>query len=139
MYEQFRPGRFDQRKLAAEVALIEESTRNNRVSLNEHVRKSELAKEARLRNKTARDQKTVLACNHNKYYELTLADVSKYDLRPVSTDHESDSSNQSEELESGRLRSTLLLSAVVTLVWPKLNLQKESGCCQNPRFQVAGI
>jgi carboxyl-terminal processing protease len=85
--------------IAAELALTDESTRDNRVSLNEHVRRSELAKEARLRSKMEHDEKVVGAHNHNKYYELTLADVSERELRPVSNGQESDASDQSDEME----------------------------------------
>ena len=87
--------------LAAELALTDESMRNNQVSLNEHVRRSELAKESRLRSKTEHDEKVVRTRNHNKYYELTLADVSERELRPVSNGQESDASDQSDEMECG--------------------------------------
>jgi carboxyl-terminal processing protease len=87
--------------IAAELALTDKSTRNNRVSLNEHVRRAELAKQARIRSKADRDERVVHAHNHNKYYELTLADVSAQGLRPVSNRHESDTLDEAGEMEDG--------------------------------------
>jgi len=83
--------------IAAELALTDKSTRNNRVSLNEHARRAELAKQARIRSKADRDERVVRAHNHNKYYELTLADVSAQGLRPVSNRHESDTPDETED------------------------------------------
>jgi carboxyl-terminal processing protease len=67
--------------LSSAIALANESTEKNRVSLNEKIRKDELADRTRLQNQADSDRKTARAQDHNKYYQLTLADVDKPELR----------------------------------------------------------
>jgi carboxyl-terminal processing protease len=76
--------------ILAEIALTDKHIRSNRVSLNERVRKIDLARLTRIRKKMDRDGKKAFAEGRNKYYELTLSDVDKSGLRPASNGDEPD-------------------------------------------------
>jgi carboxyl-terminal processing protease len=77
--------------ILAEIALTDKHIRSNRVSLNERVRKNDLARLTRIRKKMDRDRKKALAEEgRNKYYELTLSDVDESGLRPASNGGEPD-------------------------------------------------
>jgi carboxyl-terminal processing protease len=80
--------------LAKEVALLNESTEKNRVSLNEKVRENELAEITQLRDKEDSDRKTALAQDRNKYYQLTLADVARPELSLIKIGSDPDASAQ---------------------------------------------
>jgi carboxyl-terminal processing protease len=85
--------------LSSEIALVDENAKKNRVSLNEKVRKSELAAGERLRGKAESDRKTVYALDRNKYYRLRLGDVDKPELTLISNGREADATRQTTELE----------------------------------------
>jgi carboxyl-terminal processing protease len=85
--------------LSSEIALVDENAKKNRVSLNEKVRKSEIAAVERLRGKAESDRKTADALDRNKYYRLRLGDVDKPELRLVSNGSEVDGFRQTAESE----------------------------------------
>ncbi|MBV9297788.1 MAG: carboxy terminal-processing peptidase, partial [Verrucomicrobia bacterium] len=60
---------------------LDERLKVNRLSLNESVRRDEMAKEARQREKEEADRKKAQFDDHDKTYELTLADLDKPQLR----------------------------------------------------------
>jgi hypothetical protein len=92
--------------LTNEIALANESTEKNRVSLNEKVRKNELAQMTQLRDKSDSDRKTARPQDRNKYYQLTLADVDKTELKLIKYLSEPDVSEQTAAGD-GTLRSIL--------------------------------
>ena len=69
--------------LSAEIHLIKQKSATNCLSLNEEVRRNELAEEASLRDKADSDRIIVGAHDHTKYYRLMLADVDKLELKPT--------------------------------------------------------
>jgi carboxyl-terminal processing protease len=80
------------RDMLAEVLLTDAKIRTNRVSLNERVRKSDLAQLTHIRNKMDRDRNKSSAQDRNKYYELTLLELNKSGSRPANNESESDRS-----------------------------------------------
>jgi carboxyl-terminal processing protease len=64
-----------------DVRQLDERLKVNRLSLNESVRRDEMAKEARQREKEEADRKKAGSDDHDKTYELTLADVDKPQLK----------------------------------------------------------
>ncbi len=71
------------RDLSAEIHLIKQESATNRLSLNEEVRRNELAEEASLREKADYDR--IIAGTHDRarYYRLTLAGVDQLELKPA--------------------------------------------------------
>jgi carboxyl-terminal processing protease len=69
--------------LTCEIAWTRENMEKNRVSLNEGIRKNQLAELARLSKKADADRKTARAQDRNKYCQLILADGDKTELRPI--------------------------------------------------------
>ena len=71
------------RDLSAEIHLIKQESATNRLSLNEEVRRNELAEEASLREKADYDR--IIADTHDRarYYRLTLAGVDRLELKPT--------------------------------------------------------
>jgi carboxyl-terminal processing protease len=82
------------RDVNSEIALANENNEKNRVSLNENVRKSELAEVTRLEDKADSDRKTARGQDRNKYYQLMLADVDKTELKQINNGSEPDASTQ---------------------------------------------
>jgi carboxyl-terminal processing protease len=66
--------------LSAENQLIAQKLRNNCVSLNEEVRRNEIAEEVSLCDKGEADRISANAHDQTKYYRLMLADVDKPEL-----------------------------------------------------------
>jgi carboxyl-terminal processing protease len=66
--------------LSAENQLIKQKLRNNSVSLNEEVRRNEIAEEVYLFDKGDADRISANAQDRTKYYRLMLADVDKPEL-----------------------------------------------------------
>ncbi|MBV9642722.1 MAG: carboxy terminal-processing peptidase [Verrucomicrobia bacterium] len=60
---------------------LDERLKVNRLSLNESVRRDEMAKEVRQREKEEADRKKAQFDDHDKTYELTLADLDKPQLK----------------------------------------------------------
>jgi hypothetical protein len=69
--------------LAAEVRLIDERLKSNRLSLNEQVRRAELAAENARKQKEIASQRTIEANDRDRRYSLTLADVNEPHLKLV--------------------------------------------------------
>ncbi len=92
--------------ILAEMGLTDTKIRTNRVSLNERVRKSDLAQLTRIRTKMDRDQNRSRTQDRNKYYELTLSEVNKSGLRPVKNGGESDRSDEESVSENATSSST---------------------------------
>jgi carboxyl-terminal processing protease len=67
--------------ISEDIRELEAKLKNNRLSLNESVRRDEMAKEAKQREKEEADRKKVEADDHTKTYELNLADVDKPQLK----------------------------------------------------------
>jgi carboxyl-terminal processing protease len=67
--------------LSAEIQQIKQKLSNNCISLNEEVRRNELAEGARLRDKADSDRISAGAHDRAKYYRLLLADVDKPELK----------------------------------------------------------
>jgi carboxyl-terminal processing protease len=85
--------------LTTEIALANESTEKNRVSLNEKARKNELAEMTQLRDKSDSDRKAARALDRKKYYQLALADVEKTELKPIKYPSEPDASAQAADAD----------------------------------------
>jgi hypothetical protein len=66
--------------LSAENQLIKQKLRDNSVSLNEEVRRNEIAEEVYLWDKGDADRISANAHDRTKYYRLMLADVDKLKL-----------------------------------------------------------
>jgi carboxyl-terminal processing protease len=71
--------------LSAEIHRIKQALSNNCVTLNEEVRRKEMAEGAGLRAKADSDRITASAHDRTKYYRLMLADVDKPELKLVNT------------------------------------------------------
>ena len=71
------------RDLSAEIHLIKQKSATNRLSLNEEVRRNELAEEASIRDKADCDRIIAVAHDHARYYRLTLAGVDQIELKPA--------------------------------------------------------
>jgi carboxyl-terminal processing protease len=69
--------------ISEDVRQLDERLKSNRLSLNEAVRRDEMAKEAKQREKEEADRKKAEADDHGKTYDLTLADVDKPQLKLV--------------------------------------------------------
>jgi carboxyl-terminal processing protease len=69
--------------LSAEIHLIKQKLSTNSLSLNEEVRRNELAEEASLREKADSDRMIAGAHDRAKYYRLMLAGVDKLELQPT--------------------------------------------------------
>ena len=67
--------------LSAEIRLIKQKSATNCLSLNEEVRRNELAEEASLRDKADADRFIAGAHDRAKYYRLMLAGVDKLELK----------------------------------------------------------
>jgi carboxyl-terminal processing protease len=85
----------------AEIVLTE--IRTNRASLNERVRKSDLAQLTRIREKLDRDRIKSWSVDRNRYYELTLAEIKKSGLRLVNNGNDSGRSDEEPIAENGAL------------------------------------
>ncbi len=83
--------------LIAEIKWEDESLEKNRDSLNEKVRKRELAEIAQMRDKVNSDREAARAQDRRKYYKLTLAGGDKIELTRISSGTEIDSSEQISE------------------------------------------
>jgi carboxyl-terminal processing protease len=81
--------------LFSEIAWTRENIEKNRVSLNEKIRKNQLAELARLSKKADADRKTARAQDRNKYRQLILADGDKTELRPIVNESAQYASRQS--------------------------------------------
>jgi carboxyl-terminal processing protease len=69
------------RDLSAEIHLIKQKSATNRLSLNEEVRRNELAEEASIQDKADCDRIIAGAHDHARYYRLTLAGVDQLELK----------------------------------------------------------
>ena len=69
--------------VSAEIHLIKEKLWNNCVSLNEEVRRNEIAEAVCLRDKGDSDRITASAHDRTNYYRLRLADVDKPELKLI--------------------------------------------------------
>jgi len=67
--------------ISDDVRQLDERLKSNRLSLNETVRRDEMAKESKQREKEEADRKKAETDDHDKTYELTLADVDKPQLK----------------------------------------------------------
>jgi hypothetical protein len=67
--------------ISEDVRQLDERLKSNRLSLNESVRRDEMAKEAKQREKEEADRKKAETDDHDKIFELTLADVDKPQLK----------------------------------------------------------
>ena len=73
--------------IAKDLQRLNERLRNNRLSLNESVRRAEMAKDARWREMEEAERRNAERADHSKVYELSLADVSKPQLRLLERKH----------------------------------------------------
>jgi carboxyl-terminal processing protease len=71
--------------LSAEIHQIQQNWSNNRVSLNEEVRRNEMAKRVHLLDKANSDRVTASALDRTQYYRLVLADIDKPELKLIKT------------------------------------------------------
>ena len=69
--------------LSAEIHLIKQKSATNSLSLNEEVRRDELAEETSLRDKADSDRIIAGAHDRAKYYRLMLDGVDKLELKPT--------------------------------------------------------
>ena len=80
--------------ISEDIRQLDARLKNNRLSLNESVRRDEMAKEAKQREKEEADRKKVEADDHTKTYELNLTDVDKPQLKLM--EHKSDAAATSK-------------------------------------------
>jgi len=84
-----------------DIRKLNERLKNNRLSLNEALRRDEMASEAKQREKEEADRKQAEAEDHTRTYELSLADVEKPQLKLL--DKKTDTaSSKSVKAKSGR-------------------------------------
>jgi carboxyl-terminal processing protease len=69
--------------ISQDVRELDERLKSNRLSLNESDRRDQMAKEAKQREKEEADRKKAVTDDHDKTYELSLADVDKPQLKLV--------------------------------------------------------
>jgi carboxyl-terminal processing protease len=67
--------------ISQDLRQLDERLKSNRLSLNETVRRDEMANEAKQREKEEADRKKAEAADHDRTYELSLADVDKPQLK----------------------------------------------------------
>jgi carboxyl-terminal processing protease len=67
--------------ISDDIHRLDERLKNNRLSLNESVRRDEMAKEAKQREKEEADRKKAESDDHSRTFELSLADVDKPQLK----------------------------------------------------------
>jgi carboxyl-terminal processing protease len=67
--------------ISDDVRRLDERLKNNRLSLNESVRRDEMAKEAKQKEKEEADRKKAESDDHSRTFELNLADVDKPQLK----------------------------------------------------------
>jgi carboxyl-terminal processing protease len=67
--------------ISDDIHRLDERLKNNRLSLNESVRRDEMAKEAKQREKEEADRKKAENDDHSRTFELTLADLDKPQLK----------------------------------------------------------
>src|SRR3984893_12273017 len=90
--------------ISDDVRQLEERLKSNRLSLNESSRRDEMAKEAKQKEKEEADRKKAATDDHDKTYELTLADVDKPQLRLA--EQKPDSVEPSKSAKAKPARST---------------------------------
>ena len=73
--------------IAKDVQQLNERLKNNRLSLNESVRRAEVAKDARRREMEEAERRNAERADQSKTYELSLADVSKPQLPLLEKTH----------------------------------------------------
>jgi carboxyl-terminal processing protease len=73
--------------IAKDAQQLNESLKNNHLSLNEPVRRAEMARDARRRAVEEAERAKEERTDHNKVYELSLADVRKPSLAPLEKTH----------------------------------------------------
>ncbi len=73
------------RDLSVEISLSKQKSSDNCVSLNEEVRRREIAEQLSMRDQAESDRITASAHDRTKYYRLTLADVDKTDAIDLDT------------------------------------------------------
>ncbi len=86
--------------ISDDVRQLEERLKSNRLSLNEAGRRDEMAREAKQKEKEEGDRKKAAADDHNKTYELTLADVDKPQLKLVEQKPDVDAAAKSAKAKS---------------------------------------
>ena len=67
--------------ISDDIHRLDERLKNNRLSLNESIRRDEMAKEAKQREKEEADRKKAENDDHSRTFELSLADVDKPQLK----------------------------------------------------------
>jgi carboxyl-terminal processing protease len=98
--------------LLAEIALTAKN--NDRVSLNEKVRKNDMAQLTRIRDRMDRDRSKSWAQDRNRYYDLTLS-YSARASEPGSSDTGEQSSDALGENEAITKETLNILSDLITL------------------------
>ncbi len=86
--------------ILAEKLLTDARIRTNRISLNKNVRKKDQAQLTHIRKWMDRDRKKSWALDRNKYYEVTLSEVNKGGLRPISNESGPDRSEEESVAEN---------------------------------------
>ena len=89
--------------ISEDIRELDARLKNNRLSLNESVRRDEMAKEAKQREKEEGDRKKVEADDHTKTYELNLTDVDKPQLKLV--EHKADAATTSKSAKAKAART----------------------------------
>jgi carboxyl-terminal processing protease len=82
--------------ISDDVRQLEERLKSNRLSLNEAGRRDEMAREAKQKEKEEGDRKKAAADDHNKTFELSLADVDKPQLKLVEQKPDVDSAKSAK-------------------------------------------
>jgi carboxyl-terminal processing protease len=88
--------------ISEDIRQLDERLKNNRLSLNESVRRDEMAREAKQKEKEEGDRKKAEADDHTKTYELSLADVDKPQLKLVERKPDAAASPKSGKAKSAR-------------------------------------
>ena len=88
--------------IADDIRKLNERLKNNRLSLNEALRRDEMANEAKQREKEEVDRKKAEAEDGAKTFELSLADVDKAQLKLLEKKIDSGAASKAGKAKSGR-------------------------------------
>jgi carboxyl-terminal processing protease len=98
--------------ISEDIRQLDERLKNNRLSLNESVRRDEMAREAKQKEKEEADRKKAEVDDHTKTYELNLADVDKPQLKLVERKPDAAATPKSAKAKSARTDDGLVEDAL---------------------------
>src|ERR1700724_1116530 len=99
--------------ISEDVRQLDERLKSNRLSLNEAVRRDEMAREAKQKEKEEADRKKAESDDHDKTYELSLADLDKPQLKLAEQKPDPASNPKSTKAKPARSSDNAVEAALV--------------------------